>query len=329
MSFEQNMILDATTGSIARFVNHSCDPNCRMRKWTVNGQPRIALFAGDRPISTGEELTYDYKFSPFGKDITKCLCGSSNCRGVLGPRQKEAKEPAKEVKKRTQTGPGRAKPSPPAKKQKPLLAGKRKLKELLDGRADDIYDVPRDVKRRKLLPPKTKKTVKRSLSSSSVKLAARGAATVIRKSTATVIKKSVSSLSVSAKAALGGGRPKTPAKSAFRRSTGSASVLEKLAKTGHGAPASASASRSSSLTIVAAGAAPDEDRAPARPPKGWPASTAGPDAAKPSPLATHAAMAVKRSSTDSPAATSPRPALEIERPKAQILVVPSSPNLGE
>lgn len=119
MSFEQNMILDATTGSIARFVNHSCSPNCRMRKWTVAGQPRMALFAGDSPITTGEELTYDYKFAPFSaKNVQKCLCGSDNCRGFLGPRQKEVKEPKPSVKAS-------------------VKAGKRKLKELLDGKAGD------------------------------------------------------------------------------------------------------------------------------------------------------------------------------------------------
>lgn len=62
MYFDQNMIIDATRGSIARFVNHSCEPNCRMEKWTVAGKPRMALFAGDQGIMTGEELTYDYNF---------------------------------------------------------------------------------------------------------------------------------------------------------------------------------------------------------------------------------------------------------------------------
>src|SRR6266487_5673004 len=62
MLFDQNMIIDATRGSIARFVNHSCEPNCRMEKWTVAGKPRMALFAGDHGIMTGEELTYDYNF---------------------------------------------------------------------------------------------------------------------------------------------------------------------------------------------------------------------------------------------------------------------------
>ena len=94
------MIIDATRGSIARFVNHSCDPNCRMEKWTVNGKPRMALFAGDRTIMTVEELTYDYNFDTFdaaGLGGGECQCGSAGCRGVIGkrsigqqPREKKA-----------------------------------------------------------------------------------------------------------------------------------------------------------------------------------------------------------------------------------------------
>lgn len=62
MSFDNKMIIDATRGTIARFVNHSCEPNCEMIKWTVGGEPRMALFAGSRGVMTGEELTYDYNF---------------------------------------------------------------------------------------------------------------------------------------------------------------------------------------------------------------------------------------------------------------------------
>ncbi|MCJ1358822.1 MAG: hypothetical protein MMC33_008822 [Icmadophila ericetorum] len=93
MSFDQNMIIDATRGSIARFINHSCEPNCKMVKWTVAGKPRMALFAGDHGITTGEELTYDYNFDPFSsKNLLVCKCGSSKCRGFLGgPKPKEIK----------------------------------------------------------------------------------------------------------------------------------------------------------------------------------------------------------------------------------------------
>ena len=93
MDFDQSMILDATRGSIARFVNHSCAPNCRMIKWTVAGKPRVALFAGDNGIMTGEELTYDYNFNPYSvKNVQECRCGAEGCRGVLGPKPKEIRE---------------------------------------------------------------------------------------------------------------------------------------------------------------------------------------------------------------------------------------------
>ena len=98
MDFDQSMILDATRGSIARFVNHSCAPNCRMIKWTVAGKPRMALFAGDNGIMTGEELTYDYNFNPYSvKNVQECRCGAEDCRGVLGPKPKEIREALKPI----------------------------------------------------------------------------------------------------------------------------------------------------------------------------------------------------------------------------------------
>jgi histone-lysine N-methyltransferase ASH1L len=119
MLFDQNMIIDATRGSIARFVNHSCEPNCRMEKWTVGGKPRMALFAGERGIMTGDELTYDYNFDPFSqKNVQECRCGAKNCRGVLGPKAKEDKKPKDES-----SGSG----------SKSTLAGaKRKLAQIFD-----------------------------------------------------------------------------------------------------------------------------------------------------------------------------------------------------
>ncbi|KAF1934324.1 SET domain-containing protein [Didymella exigua CBS 183.55] len=118
MSFDNKMIIDATRGTIARFVNHSCEPNCEMIKWTVGGEPRMALFAGSRGVMTGEELTYDYNFDPFSqKNIQECRCGTESCRGVLGPK------PKKPVEERSITS--------------ALIAGtKRKLQDFLgSGRA--------------------------------------------------------------------------------------------------------------------------------------------------------------------------------------------------
>ncbi|KUJ07399.1 SET domain-containing protein [Mollisia scopiformis] len=161
MSFDQSMIIDATKGSIARFINHSCMPNCRMVKWIVGGKPRMALFAGDNPIMSGEELTYDYNFDPFSaKNVQECRCGSDNCRGVLGPKPKDVK-PAKEiVKEAIKAG---------------VKASKRKFKELFG--MDEEDDGDRSPKKRKM---KEAKGVKRSASSASMKLVS-GAAETIKK----------------------------------------------------------------------------------------------------------------------------------------------------
>ncbi|KAJ5162326.1 hypothetical protein N7492_007718 [Penicillium capsulatum] len=128
MYFDQNMIIDATRGSIARFVNHSCEPNCRMEKWTVAGKPRMALFAGDRGIMTGEELSYDYNFDPYSnKNVQQCRCGSENCRGILGPRPKDKDQRAKlEAIGETQKAAGVKRKRAPAKQAAPTHQGKKR-----------------------------------------------------------------------------------------------------------------------------------------------------------------------------------------------------------
>ncbi|XP_019619104.1 PREDICTED: histone-lysine N-methyltransferase ASH1L-like [Branchiostoma belcheri] len=71
-------------GCEGRFVNHSCEPNCEMQKWSVNGVYRIGLFAL-RDIPAGEELTYDYNFHAFNMEKQQiCKCGSAKCRGFIG-----------------------------------------------------------------------------------------------------------------------------------------------------------------------------------------------------------------------------------------------------
>ncbi|KAJ1289207.1 hypothetical protein BS78_02G146400 [Paspalum vaginatum] len=78
-----NMVIDATNkGNMSRFINHSCEPNTEMQKWTVDGETRVGIFAV-RDIKIGEELTYDYKFVQFG-EAQDCHCGSSNCRKMIG-----------------------------------------------------------------------------------------------------------------------------------------------------------------------------------------------------------------------------------------------------
>ena len=45
---------------MARFINHSCDPNCYTKIITVEGQKHIVIYSKHH-IHAGEELTYDYK----------------------------------------------------------------------------------------------------------------------------------------------------------------------------------------------------------------------------------------------------------------------------
>ncbi|CAN8069409.1 unnamed protein product [Agarophyton chilense] len=77
-------VIDATRrGGIARFINHSCDPNVIARKITVDGRSTIAFYS-KRAISIGEELTYDYKFDYEAEDKKiPCMCGAATCRKYL------------------------------------------------------------------------------------------------------------------------------------------------------------------------------------------------------------------------------------------------------
>ncbi|KAK5611023.1 hypothetical protein CRENBAI_023077 [Crenichthys baileyi] len=77
-------VVDATMqGNAARFINHSCEPNCYSRVINVDGRKHIVIFAL-RKIYRGEELTYDYKF-PIEDDKNKlhCNCGARRCRRYL------------------------------------------------------------------------------------------------------------------------------------------------------------------------------------------------------------------------------------------------------
>ncbi|CAO3587513.1 unnamed protein product [Absidia cylindrospora] len=79
---DDDIVIDATKkGSIARFINHCCSPNCSAKIITVDKQKKIVIYA-NRDIEPGEEITYDYKF-PLETDKIPCLCGSKSCNGTL------------------------------------------------------------------------------------------------------------------------------------------------------------------------------------------------------------------------------------------------------
>ena len=83
----ETTVIDAQReGNDARFINHSCEPNCEAYLF----DNKVYIYAM-RDMIRGEELSFDYKLtSAFGgmqpkkfKDAYICKCGSANCRGTM------------------------------------------------------------------------------------------------------------------------------------------------------------------------------------------------------------------------------------------------------
>lgn len=82
---DESLIIDATMkGNSARYINHSCEPNCYATVCTVEGCKKVVLIVTARVIAPLEELSYDYKFS-MDHDGVKipCHCNSKKCRGFM------------------------------------------------------------------------------------------------------------------------------------------------------------------------------------------------------------------------------------------------------
>ncbi len=75
----RTMIDGNIKGNRARFINHSCRPNCEI---DIRKQ-RIFVFA-KRAIKAGEELTYDYDTEYFEEHIKPRGCLCDKCREKRG-----------------------------------------------------------------------------------------------------------------------------------------------------------------------------------------------------------------------------------------------------
>ncbi|EME50278.1 SET-domain-containing histone methyltransferase-like protein [Dothistroma septosporum NZE10] len=91
-------------GNVTRFINHSCEPNCRQYTISYNKNDirlySLAFFAYE-DIPAGTELTFDYQdedeveyeaavqrreeaeCKPESKGRVRCSCGAPKCRGFL------------------------------------------------------------------------------------------------------------------------------------------------------------------------------------------------------------------------------------------------------
>jgi hypothetical protein len=90
-SVDDGLVIDATRkGNSARWINHSCAPNCEIEE-----EHHRVFIESRRDISAGEELSYDYNLQ-IGEKHTKtakrehaCFCGSRRCRGTMLGEEEE------------------------------------------------------------------------------------------------------------------------------------------------------------------------------------------------------------------------------------------------
>jgi SET domain-containing protein len=81
------------SGNAARWINHSCDPNCE----TTEDDGRVFIEAL-RDIRAGEELFYDYgliideRITPTLKKQYRCLCGAGDCRSTMLALRKRSRK---------------------------------------------------------------------------------------------------------------------------------------------------------------------------------------------------------------------------------------------
>jgi hypothetical protein len=100
---EGGMVIDATHGgNEARFINHSCDPNCD----AIEEDGGRIFIEANRTIQPGEELAYDYQYArdpgdgPKEEAVYPCFCGSPKCRGtIMEPRKRKRKKKVTKGKK--------------------------------------------------------------------------------------------------------------------------------------------------------------------------------------------------------------------------------------
>ncbi|HEY8470035.1 MAG TPA: SET domain-containing protein-lysine N-methyltransferase [Longimicrobiales bacterium] len=99
---DDKVVIDAgVRGNDARWINHSCDPNCE----AVDEDGRIFIET-IRDIEPGEELTYDYSYildEPHTAAVRArypCRCGSPKCRGtILGNKRRFRAQLAREERR--------------------------------------------------------------------------------------------------------------------------------------------------------------------------------------------------------------------------------------
>ena len=80
---DERYAIDGNTHkNTARYINHSCEPNCQTEQFG-----NTIWIVAIRDIAAGEELTYNYGYEMNDEPAEPCNCGTNNCCGyILGPQ---------------------------------------------------------------------------------------------------------------------------------------------------------------------------------------------------------------------------------------------------
>ena len=92
-TLNDDLVVDANYGgNDARWINHSCDPNCEAvidEDESGDARKDRIFIEALRSIKSGEELTYNYgivlaeRHTARLKKVWACLCGSPKCTGTM------------------------------------------------------------------------------------------------------------------------------------------------------------------------------------------------------------------------------------------------------
>jgi SET domain-containing protein len=86
LSDGKHVIDAAVGGNAAKWINHSCEPNCEAEE---DDEAKRVFIVALRDIRPGEELNYDYgliteeRLTATVKRNYECRCGSKHCRGTM------------------------------------------------------------------------------------------------------------------------------------------------------------------------------------------------------------------------------------------------------
>ena len=110
---DEYVIDGARQGNVAKWINHSCTPNCESIIEEAEGDDRTkdrVFIEAKKAIRAGEELTYNYGITlgePHTarlKKVWACRCGSTRCTGtMLQPKRKPVPASKKAATKKAAT----------------------------------------------------------------------------------------------------------------------------------------------------------------------------------------------------------------------------------